>query len=114
MFASEPVGGRSRVTELPCLSSAAPYARGREILQQFFFISRFMLFSTLKNIEKCPFTYWFNGRWFLQIVDGDSENLYPIYPLFPYDFLYRKCGGGVFLAFYAISNISKKEAIEKK
>ena len=21
------------------------------------------------NIEKCPFTYWLNGRWFLQIVD---------------------------------------------
>ena len=42
------------------------------------FISRFMLFSTLKlekNIEKCPFTYWLNGRWFIQIVDGDSMNL---------------------------------------
>ena len=24
-----------------------------------------------------------NGRWFLQIVDRDSGNLYPIYPLFP-------------------------------
>ena len=23
----------------------------------------------LGNIEKCPFTYWLNGRWFLQIVD---------------------------------------------
>ena len=21
------------------------------------------------NIEKCPFSYWLNGRWFLQIVD---------------------------------------------
>ena len=34
------------------------------------FISRFMLFSTLKKfltIEKCPFTSWLNGRWFLQI-----------------------------------------------
>ena len=51
------------------------------------------------NIEKCPFTYWLNGRWFLQIVDihegnfnvkligrwfpqivyRDSGNLYPIY-----------------------------------
>ena len=42
-----------------------------------------MLFSTLKknNIEKCPFTYWLNGRWFLQIVDGDSWNLYPLYPI---------------------------------
>ena len=29
--------------------------------KQFFLISRFMLFSTLKNIEKCPFTYWLNG-----------------------------------------------------
>ena len=26
------------------------------------------------NIEKCPFTYWLNGRWFLQIVDRDSGN----------------------------------------
>ena len=25
------------------------------------------------NIKKCPFTYWLNGRWFLQIVDiGNS------------------------------------------
>ena len=49
------------------------------------------------NIEKCPFTYWLNGRWFRQIVDlgnfdmkltgrwfpqivdWDSGNLYPIY-----------------------------------
>ena len=56
--------------------------------QYFMFSSRFMLFPTLKknntgrnvffmfflyagNIEKCPFTYsyWLNGRWFLQIVD---------------------------------------------
>ena len=52
--------------------------------KQFFLISRFMLFSTLKkNIEKCPFTYWLNGRWFLQIVERDSWNLYPLYPLFP-------------------------------
>ena len=54
----------------------------------------------LGNIEKCLFTYWLNGRWFLQIVDignfniklngrwlpqivdhvdRDSGNLYPIY-----------------------------------
>ena len=39
-----------------------------------------MLFQ---NIEKCPFTYWLNGRWFLQIVERDSCNLYPLYPLFP-------------------------------
>ena len=63
------------------------------------------------NIEKCPFTYWLIGRWFLQIVDRDSGNLYPIYPLFPVLIFYLKCGGGwggggaVFLAFYAISNI---------
>ena len=55
-----------------------------------------MLFSTLKknNIEKCPFTYWLNGRWFLQIVDGDSWNLYPLYPLFPCsDFVSQMWGG---------------------
>ena len=52
--------------------------------KQFFLISRFMLFSTLKkNIKKYPFTYWLNGRWFLQIVERDSWNLYPLYPLFP-------------------------------
>ena len=37
----------------------------------------------LRNIIKCPFTNWLNGRWFLQIVDRDSGNLYPIYPPFP-------------------------------
>ena len=47
----------------------------------FHFVFYAMLFSTLKtnwNIEKFPFTYWLNGRWFLQIVDRDRENLYPI------------------------------------
>ena len=56
-----------------------------------------MLFSTLKNIEKCPFTYWLNGRWFLQIVDTgrDSWNLYPLYILYSLVLiLYLKCGGG--------------------
>ena len=52
-----------------------------------FFISRFVLFSTyiffFGNIQKCPVPYWLKGRWVLQIVDGDSGNLYPIYPLFP-------------------------------
>ena len=34
-------------------------------------------------------------RWFLQIVDRDSWNLYPLYHLFPcYDFV-LKCGGGL-------------------
>ena len=69
--------------------------------KQFFLISRFMLFSTLKKkiyIEKCPFTYWLNGRWFLQIVDGDSWNLYPLYPLFPCsDFVSQLGGGGYWL-----------------
>ena len=68
--------------------------------KQFFLISRFMLFSTLKqNIEKCPFTYWLNGRWFLQIVERDSCNIYPLYPLFPcFDFVSQMwgwLGGGV-------------------
>ena len=27
------------------------------------------------NIEKCPFTYWLNGRWFLQIVDIGNFNM---------------------------------------
>ena len=40
--------------------------------------------GTLKKyIEKCPFTYWLNGRWFLQIVERDSWHLYPLCPLFP-------------------------------
>ena len=81
-----------------------------------------MLFSTLKkkknNIEKCPFTYWLNGRWFLQIVDGDSWNLYPLYPLFLCTAFVSQLGGGggggcnVFLTFYAISNISRKKIWE--
>ena len=66
-----------------------------------------MLFSTLKNFsEKCPFTYWLNGRWFLQIVERDSWHVYPLYPLFPCsDFVSQRFGGGgcnVFLTFYAI------------
>ena len=78
-----------------------------------------MLFSTLKknNIEKCPFTYWLNGRWFLKIVDRDSWNLYPLYPLFLCsDFVSQMWGGwggggcNVFLTFYAISNISRKKS----
>ena len=27
------------------------------------------------NIEKCPFTYWLNGRWFLQMVDIGTFNM---------------------------------------
>ena len=53
-----------------------------------------MLFSTLKNIEKCPFIYWLNGRWLLQIVERDSWNLYPLYPLFPRSDFVSHLGGG--------------------
>ena len=54
-----------------------------------------MLFSTLKKNRNPPsvgpsvcssrLVYWLNGRWFLQIpvVDRESWNLYPLYPLFP-------------------------------
>ena len=46
-------------------------------------IGNFMLFSKLiffgerggGDIEKCPFTYWLNGRWFLQIVDIGNFNM---------------------------------------
>ena len=82
-----------------------------------------MLFPTLQkkknnNIEKCPFTYWLNGRWFLQIVDGDSCSLYPLYPLFLCSAFVSQMWGGlgggggcnVFLTFYAISNISRKQS----
>ena len=77
-----------------------------------------MLFSTLKtNIEKCPFTYWLNGRWFLQIVERDSWKLYLLYYINSLVLiLYLKCrsglgggGGNVFLTFDAISNISRKK-----
>ena len=92
------------------------------------FSSRFMLFRTFKfffrrtllfhfgfyaifniniflggNIEKCPFTYWLNGRWFLQIVDRDSGNIYPIYSLFSYtDLLSQMWGGGVFFLHFML------------
>ena len=54
----------------------------------------------------------FKNNYFLKIVDRDSGNLYPIYPLFPgSDFFISNVGGGggnVFLECYAISNISRK------
>ena len=65
--------------------------------------------NCLGNIEMCPFTYWLNGRWFLQIVDRDSGKLYPIYPLFTCSDILSKMwgclgGGGVmfFLNFYIL------------
>ena len=93
----------------------------KTILSHFTFYAIFNIKK--KNIEKCPFTYWLNGRWFLQIVDGDSWNLYPLYPLFPCsDFVSQMWGGlegggggcNVFLTFYAISNISRKKILEYK
>ena len=63
------------------------------------FSSRFMLFPTSKKKNWCQKCFSgggggvekilksapsLNGRWFLQIVDGDSGNLYIQYnPLFP-------------------------------
>ena len=68
----------------------------KTILSDFTF---YAIFNITKNIEKCPFTYWLNGRWFLQIVERDSCNLYPLYPLFPCsDFVSQMwgwLGGGV-------------------
>ena len=74
-------------------------------------------FFVCGNIGKCPFTlYWLNGRWFLQIVDRDSGNLYIQYILYSLILIFfLKCGvgggGNVFLALYAISNISRKKKI---
>ena len=31
-------------------------------------------YHEIGNIEKFPFTYWLNGRWFLQIVDIHAGN----------------------------------------
>ena len=35
----------------------------------YFSFNVFFMFLYAGHIEKCPFTYWLNGRWFLQIVD---------------------------------------------
>ena len=42
----------------------------KTILSDFTF---YAIFNVTKN------TYWLNGRWFLQIVERDSCNLYPLY-----------------------------------
>ena len=85
----------------------------KTILSHFTF---YAIFNIKKYKKKYPFTYWLNGRWLLQIVERDSWNLYPLYPLFPCsDFaseMWGWFGGGgcnVFLTFYAISNISRKK-----
>ena len=60
-----------------------------KILRIFFsifqvFFAFHAIFNIKKNIEKCPFTYWLNGRWFLQIVERDKlESICIKYPLFP-------------------------------
>ena len=80
-----------------------------------------MLFSTLQKkmeiLKSAPSLTGQIGRWFLQIIDRDSRNLYTIYPLFLCsDFFisnvwvfFLGAGGHVFLAFYAISNISRNK-----
>ena len=67
----------------------------KTILSHFTFYANFLF-------EKCPFTYWLNGKWFLQIVDRDSWNLYPLYPLFPCsDFVSQMWGGGGVVMFFS-------------
>ena len=72
------------------------------------FISGFMLFSTItffcvEILKSAPSLTGLNGRWFLQIVDRDSGNLYP---LFSYSDLLSQMwgvgvgvGGNIFLHF---------------
>ena len=95
------------------------------------FFSKFHVFFTfhaISNIKKKNKIgvkkiggRWLNGRWFLQIVDGDIWNLYPLYPLFLCsDFVSQMWGGlggggcNIFLTFYAISSISRKKIWECK
>ena len=44
----------------------------KTILSHFTFYAIFNIKNN--NIEKFPFTYWLNGRWFLQIVDKNVGN----------------------------------------
>ena len=69
-----------------------------------------MLFPTFKQkkmeILKSALHLLVNGRWFLQIVDRDSGNLYPVhvYPLFPCSVFISNVGvvwgGGVMLSLH--------------
>ena len=92
VLASEPVGGRSRATELPCSDFVSQMwwwfggGGGCNVFLTFYAISNisrkknlgiqtnyfsfnvfFVFFLYAGNIKKCPFTYsyWLNGRWFL-------------------------------------------------
>ena len=85
----------------------------KTILSHFTFYAIFNIKQN--NIEKCPFTYW----WFLQIVDGDNWNLYPLYPLFPCsDFVSQMWGGlgggGVFSHFMLFPTFVEKKILEYK
>ena len=93
--------------------------------KQLFLISRFMLFSTFKKIEtpRLSITFSLLVKWEVVslVVDRDSWNLYPLYPLFPCSDIVSQMwgwfgGGGcnVFLKFYAISNISRNKIWEYK
>ena len=70
----------SRFMVFPTFLEKIKLRRGTSLfLKKLFLISScFMLFLIqiffLGNIEKCPFTYWLNGRWFLQIVDRQFEH----------------------------------------
>ena len=52
---------------------------GGNIFLAFYAISNICRNKILGIKKNCPFTYWSNGRWFPQIVDRDSGNLYQIY-----------------------------------
>ena len=40
-----------------------------------FLEQKFIIYYFLGNIEKFPFTYWLNGRWFHQLVDIGNFNM---------------------------------------
>ena len=85
----------------------------KTILSHFMF---YAIFNIKKNIEKCPFTYWLNGRWLLQIVERDSWNLYSLYPLFSCSDFVSQLGGGcnVFSHFMLFPTFLEKKIWEYK
>ena len=65
----------------------------KSILSDFTFYAIFSIEK--KYIEKCPFTYWLNGRWFLQIVQLASISIYPLFPCSDFvSQMWRWFGGG--------------------